>query len=64
MTSLTDRFEIDRRKLLMERSVPGRVGVSLPPLDVPAAVLPDASMLRDDLDMPEVSESELVRYFN
>ncbi|MDP7534796.1 MAG: aminomethyl-transferring glycine dehydrogenase subunit GcvPB [SAR202 cluster bacterium] len=63
MTSLTDRFEIDRRKLLMERSVPGRVGVSLPPLDVPAAVLPDASMLRDDLDMPEVSESELVRYF-
>ncbi len=63
MTTLMDRFELDRRKLLMERSVPGRVGVSLPPLDVPAAPMPDASLLRQELDMPEVSESELVRYF-
>ncbi len=63
MTNLMDRFELDRRKLLMERSVPGRIGVSLPPLDVPVAPMPDDSLLRHDLEMPEISESELVRYF-
>src|SRR5918999_1748977 len=53
----------DTRKLLMERSVPGRVGVIAPPLDVPAQPLPDTSLLQSDLDLPEVSEPEVVQYF-
>ena len=48
----------------MERSVPGRVGSTLPPLDVPEQEAPPAEMLRDDLPMPEVSEGEIVRYFS
>ena len=52
-----------RRRLLMDRSVPGRVGVILPPLDVPAQELPDGQLLRSDLDLPEVTEPEVVRYF-
>ena len=53
----------DIGKLLMERSVLGRVGAVLPPLDVPAQPLPDPSLLRSDLDLPEVSEPEVVQYF-
>ena len=49
--------------LLMERSVPGRVGVVLPDLDVPAQVLPDNALLRNELPLPEVSEPEVVQYF-
>ncbi len=51
------------RRLLMDRSVPGRSAVSMPLSDVPPADLPDASLLRDDLELPEVSQLELVRYF-
>ena len=54
----------DRRRLLMERSAPGRVGSTLPPMDVPPQALPPRDLLRDDLDLPEVSEPELVRYFS
>ena len=64
MTTLLDRFGLDRRKLLMDRSRPGRVGTTLPPLDVPVAELPDDSLLRDELSLPEVSEGEIVRYFS
>ena len=53
-----------RRRLLMDRSVPGRLGTTLPPLDVPEQELPPADALRDSLEMPEVSEGELVRYFS
>ena len=53
-----------RRRLLMDRSVPGRLGTTLPPLDVPAQDLPPDDLLRDSLEMPEVSEGELVRYFS
>ena len=53
-----------RRRLLMDRSVPGRLGTTLPPLDVPVQELPPADVLRDSLEMPEVSEGELVRYFS
>ena len=56
-------FPVRDRRLLMDRSVPGRIGVSLPSLDVPEQPLPDASMLRDDLPLPEVSQGEVVRYF-
>ena len=47
-------------KLLMERSVPGRVGSILPELDVPAQPLPDDALLRSELPLPEVSEPEVV----
>jgi glycine dehydrogenase subunit 2 len=53
----------DTSKLLLERSVPGRVGAILPPLDVPPQSLPDTALLRDDLALPEVSEPEVVQYF-
>ena len=53
----------DTTRLLMERSVPGRVGAVAPPLDVPAQPLPDAALLRADLALPEVSEPEVVQYF-
>ena len=57
-------LEDNRRQLLMDRSVPGRVGTTLPPLDVPEHEPPPEEMLRSDLEMPEVSESEIVRYFS
>ena len=50
-------------KLLLERSVPGRVGTVLPDLDGPAQPLPNRALLRDDLPLPEVSEPEVVQYF-
>ena len=50
-------------KLLMERSSPGRMGVVPPPLDVPIQILPDDGMLRSELDLPEISEPEVVQYF-
>ncbi len=50
-------------KLLMERSVPGRVGAVLPDLDVPVQPLPNGALLRDELPLPEVSEPEVVQYF-
>ena len=51
------------RRLLMERSVPGRVGTVLPELDVPEQPLPGKEMLREEVDLPEVTEPEIVRYF-
>ena len=49
--------------LLFERSVAGRTGVQLPPLDVPRAeALPD-ELLRAELPLPELSEPEVVRHF-
>ncbi|MQF87370.1 MAG: glycine dehydrogenase subunit 2 [SAR202 cluster bacterium] len=53
----------ERRRLLMERSKPGRTGTSLPESDVPTQLHPDPSMLRGDLNLPEVTEGEIVRYF-
>ncbi|GIT69777.1 MAG: hypothetical protein Ct9H300mP27_08810 [Chloroflexota bacterium] len=50
-------------KLLMDRSSPGRMGVVPPTLDVPLQILPDDSMLRSELDLPEISEPEVVQYF-
>jgi glycine dehydrogenase subunit 2 len=61
---LQQRHEDSRRKLLMDRSVPGRMGVSLPPNDVPEQPLPDSDMLRSEIDFPEVTEGEIVRYFS
>lgn len=49
--------------LLPDISQPGKIGCSLPQLDVPQATLPPKEMMRQDLDLPEVSEVEVVRYF-
>jgi glycine dehydrogenase subunit 2 len=51
------------RRLLMDRSAPGRMGTALPPLDVPLQPLPSEEQLREELELPEVSEGEVVRYF-
>lgn len=49
--------------LLPDISQPGKVGCSLPSLDVTPAELPSEKLLRRELGLPEVSEVELVRYF-
>ncbi len=64
MNDLGTRFDENRRRLLMDRSMPGRVGATLPALDVPEQDMPSAEMLRNGLELPEVSEGELVRYFS
>ena len=64
MTNSKEFVVEDNRKLLMDRSVSGRIGTTLPLLDVPVQTLPDKSMLRDTLEMPEVSEGEIVRYLS
>ena len=64
MSGLMEAFDDNRRRLLMDRSSPGRIGTTLPPLDVPEQELPGDSELREDLDFPEVAESELVRYLS
>jgi len=48
--------------LIYDLSSPGREGVKLPKLDVPAADLPEG-FVRADLDLPEVSELQVVRHF-
>ncbi len=48
--------------LIYDLSSPGRTGVTLPELDVPPADLP-ADLVRDDLDLPEVSEIDVVRHY-
>jgi len=49
--------------LLPDISQPGKIGCSLPELDVPPAELPPQELLRQELELPEVSEVELMRYF-
>jgi len=56
-------IEAHKRKLLMEISSHGRLGTTLPELDVPQSKLPSSKILRSNLNLPEVSESQLVRYF-
>ncbi len=49
-------------KTIYDQSEPGRTGVTLPACDVPETPLP-ADLLRRDLDLPEVSELQVVRHF-
>lgn len=49
--------------LLPDISQPGKIGCSLPALDVPPTELPPGELLRQELELPEVSEVELIRYF-
>ncbi len=48
--------------LIYDLSVPGRSGANLPNVDVPLSPLPD-ELLRDDLDLPQVSELQVIRHF-
>ncbi len=54
-------------RLIIDRSVPGRVGVKLPRTDVPASdpagVLAAHLLRRKPAELPEVSEPEVVRHY-
>ena len=47
----------------MDRSVPGRSGVVTPALDVPEQTELSPDLLRSNLELPEISEPEVVQYF-
>ncbi|MCM3762728.1 aminomethyl-transferring glycine dehydrogenase subunit GcvPB [Alkalihalobacillus oceani] len=53
--------------LLFERSKPGRIGHSLPDLDVPeqplADLLPNEYLRTEEPELPEVSELEIMRHY-
>ena len=49
--------------LLMDQTVAGRRGIIMPEPDVPTQPWPEPGLLRDDLDLPEVSQPQVVRYF-
>ncbi|MHB0856067.1 MAG: aminomethyl-transferring glycine dehydrogenase subunit GcvPB [Anaerolineae bacterium] len=44
-------------------SAPGRCAASLPKLDVPMADLPEAGLLRENLELPEVTEVDVMRHY-
>ena len=48
--------------LLFEKSRSGRIGYSLPPLDVLEA-LPEKNLQRNKVDLPELSEPDVVRHY-
>ncbi len=49
--------------LIFEMSSPGRIGFSLPQVDMDEAPELDFSLMRQELDMPEVSEIDVTRHF-
>jgi glycine dehydrogenase subunit 2 len=49
--------------VIYELSAPGRCAAHLPEPGVPASPLPPEHLLRTDLDLPEVSEVDLVRHY-
>ena len=49
--------------IIYELGAPGRCAARLPDLDVPRAELPPAPLLRDDLNLPEVTEGDLMRHY-
>ena len=51
-------------QLIFEKSLKGRTGASLPELDVPEKRdLLDKELIRKEVNLPEVSEVELVRHY-
>jgi len=50
-------------RLTFDRSRPGRTGVILPALDVPEAERLPERLLRRNLNLPEMSQNEVIRYF-
>jgi glycine dehydrogenase subunit 2 len=59
------RHPTQNEPLLFERSAPGKRGVQLPPLDVPAADLSKlgGAVRAEIADFPELSELEIVRHY-
>ncbi len=49
--------------LTFDLSRPGRKGVLVPEPDVPPAELPEPRFLRSHLNLPELSQNQIVRYF-
>jgi glycine dehydrogenase subunit 2 len=49
-------------KTIFDKSVPGRRPPDLPPSGVPVSPL-DPALLRDDLDIPTLSEPEVIRHY-
>ena len=49
--------------LLWEKGRPGRVGVSLPESDVPAAPYEAEGMVRTELNLPDLAELDVVRHY-
>jgi glycine dehydrogenase subunit 2 len=53
-------------ELIFEKSRPGRTASSIPATDVPAVsveTLIDKHLLREDVDLPEVAEIDLIRHY-
>jgi len=53
-------------ELIFEKSRPGRSGAGIPESDVPAVPVEqciDPKLLREDVDLPEVAEIDLVRHY-
>lgn len=57
----------DEVKMIFEKSVPGHVGFSLPNSDVPPVkiedIIPKEFLREDKLELPEVSEIEIIRHY-
>tara|TARA_B100001029_G_scaffold138607_1_gene117796 strand:- start:1808 stop:3250 length:1443 start_codon:yes stop_codon:yes gene_type:complete len=49
--------------LLMNQSKKGRKAISLPEIGVEKSSLPNSKFLRDNIDLPEVGQLDLIRYF-
>ncbi|MET3699209.1 glycine dehydrogenase (decarboxylating) beta subunit [Bacillus oleivorans] len=54
-------------KLIFEQSKPGRIGYSLPELDVPAVkvedLIPESYIRKDEPNLPEVAELDIMRHY-
>ena len=55
--------EYNKMPLLMDLSRKDKFGVSLSDIDVPLSELPESSLLREDIQLPELSQLDVVRYF-
>lgn len=51
-------------RLIFEKSVPGRIGFHIDTKAFPTVNIPRELRREDDLDLPEVSELEVMRHFN
>ena len=54
---------MSNRTLIFELSSPGRIGFSLPEVDMDEAPVLDPKLMRENLDLPEVSEIDVMRHF-
>ncbi|MDP2948990.1 MAG: aminomethyl-transferring glycine dehydrogenase subunit GcvPB [Chloroflexota bacterium] len=56
-------YSVIGARLTFDMSRPGRTACALPSCDVPEAELPPPELLRQDLNLPELGQVDLVRYF-